>query len=261
MVRLKSPQEIETLAEGGAILARIFDELAVRATVGTATTELDALARQLIEQAQAKASFLGYRTRGHPRFPAALCVSINEAVVHGLPSSRRLQDGDIVGLDLGIVYRGLYLDSARTVAVGSISSEAKQLLEVTRRALRLGIEAAELGKTTGDIGAAIEEYVEGKARLSDGRKFGVVRQLVGHGVGYAVHEEPAVPNFGKRGQGTKLVEGLVIAIEPMVTIGDPTVMTDERDEWTVKTQTGNLAAHEEHTVAITKEGPRILTKR
>lgn len=251
MVRLKTPQEIERLAAGGAILARILDELAGETIAGVTGRVLDARARELITEHGVTAAFLNYAPRGHKPFPAALCVSVNNAVVHGLPSKAEIQEGDIVGLDLGIVYQGLYLDSARTVGVGTISPAAATLLRVTSSALAAGISKARVGNTIGDIGAAIQRRVEG-------RGFSVVRQLVGHGVGYAVHEEPAVPNFGKPGTGLKLQAGLVIAIEPMVTTEDPTVTTG-RDGWTVITQNGHLAAHEEHTVAVTPEGPRILT--
>lgn len=257
MLHSKTPQEIETLAEGGAILAEILAGVAAAVKPGVTSRELDALARALIAQRGARPSFLGYVPKGHQGsltqrgFPAALCVSVNEAVVHGLPTEIPLCPGDVVGLDLGIVYQGLYLDSACTVPVGEVSREAQRLLAVTKRALELGIEAASVGRTTGDIGAAIQRYVEGNG-------FGIVRALVGHGVGYDVHEEPAVPNYGVPGKGEKLVEGLVIAIEPMVVHGNADVITAD-DGWTVKTVGGGLAAHEEHTVAITAQGPRVLT--
>ena len=176
----------------------------------------------------------------------------SHAVVHGLPGDKPLRKGDIVGLDMGIVYKGLYLDSAHTVAVGRVSAKVKRLMDVTREALRLGIEQVKIGNTTGDIGAAVQKYAEGEG-------FEVVRALVGHGVGYAVHEEPKVPNYGIPGQGEKLVEGLVIAIEPMVTVGSAEIVTAD-DGWTIETASGDLAAHEEHTVAVMKEGPRVLTR-
>lgn len=252
MIRIKTPAEIELLATGGKILGDILAELVARAAVGMTGRQLDQLAQQMIAQAGTTPSFLGYASKGHPPFPAALCVSINDAVVHGLPNDIPLKEGNVVGLDLGLIYEGLYLDAARSVAVGKVSDEAGRLLQVTRESLVVGIAQARIGNTTGDIGSTIQQYVES-------RGLAVVRQLVGHGVGYAVHEEPPVPNFGKPGKGPKLVEGLVIAIEPMVTSGDPTVIT-AADDWTVITQNGALAAHEEHTVAITKDGPRILTQ-
>lgn len=251
MVRPKKPKEIETLAKGGQILAELLGELNSHVRPGAVPRELDQIARDLIAARGVTPSFLGYVSGGHRPFPAALCVSVNSAVVHGLPSEEPLREGDLVGLDLGIVYQGLYLDSAHTVPVGDVSAEGRRLLNVTKQALAIGIKTARLGNTTGDMGAAIQEYVEGQG-------YSVVRQLVGHGVGYAVHEEPRVPNFGSPGEGERLVEGLVIAIEPMVVVGNPAVETSE-DGWTVATSSGNLAAHEEHTVAITKEGPRILT--
>lgn len=251
MVRLKSEREITLLREGGAILAEILARLATLVAPGVTPQALDATARDLLRSRQVEPSFLNYAPRGHKPFPAALCVSVNHAVVHGLPTATPLHSGDLVKLDLGLVYHGLYLDSARTVPVGKVSPEADRLMEVTRRCLARGIAAARVGNTIGDIGAAVQACAEQAG-------FGVVRQLVGHGVGHAVHEEPAVPNFGRAGTGAALKTGLVIAIEPMITIGDSDIETAS-DGWTVVTKTGNLAAHEEHTVAVTKTGPRILT--
>lgn len=253
MIRLKTAEEIETLAQGGALLAGILEEVVNAARPGVTSRELDALARELIRKAGATPSFLNYKPDGHTPFPAALCVSVNNAVVHGLPGDVPLAEGDSVGFDLGIIHHGLFLDAARTIGVGSISRDASDLLHVTRDALAAGIAAARVGNTVGDIGAAVQNLVEG-------RGFSVVRQLVGHGVGHAVHEDPPVPNYGKAGKGLKLEEGLVIAIEPMVTVGEAAVETGE-DGWTVETVDGSLAAHEEHTVAILPEGPRILTTR
>lgn len=251
-IKLKSPKEIEILAEGGARLARILDALVAQAVPGATGQALDAMARSLIASGGDKPAFLGYGTPPHRPFPAALCVSVNAGLVHGVPTEAAFSEGDIVKLDLGLVYKGMYLDSARTVAVGKISARAQHLMKTTREALRLGIEAARPGNTIGDIGAAVQRYAEGEG-------LGIVRSLVGHGVGHAVHEEPAVPNFGRAGQGLVLEVGLVIAIEPMVTIGDPAVVT-AADGWTVETASGNLSAHEEHTVAVTAQGPRVLTK-
>lgn len=252
MVRRKSKAEIETLAAGGRLLGELLNRLVAEVKPGVTGKQLDQLAQQWIKEAGAKPSFLGYGSGDGKPFPAALCVSVNDAVVHGLPNDKPLKAGDIVGLDLGIIYKNLYLDAARTVAVGKISDDAEQLLLVTREALRLGIAAAKLGNTIGDIGWAVQEYVEAEG-------YGVVRQLVGHGVGYAVHEEPQVPNFGVAGKGLKLEEGLVIAIEPMVTAGNPLVST-AADGWTVVTKDRSLSAHEEDTVAITASGPRVLTR-
>lgn len=252
MLSLKSKEEIELLAEGGKILGSVLQVLSEKTVVGMTGLELDRLAQKLLREHGVTPSFLGYAGKGHPPFPAALCVSVNDAVVHGMPTDVPFKEGDIVKLDLGLVYKKMYLDSARTVAVGKISHQARRLLDVTHQSLMAGIEVAVVGHTTGHIGQAVQDYVEGQ-------KFCVVRQLVGHGVGHAVHEEPQVPNFGVAGKGTKLVEGLVIAIEPMVTVGDYRVITDS-DGWTVKTADGSLAAHEEDTVAITADGPRVLTR-
>lgn len=251
MIRLKSTEQIARLAAGGAILAEILQQLCREARSGVTPRELDERARELIAAAKAKPSFLDYTPKGGKSFPAALCVSVNQAVVHGLPGDEPLRAGDVVGLDLGIIYEGMYLDSAHTVGIGEVSKQAERLMAVTRESLARGIERAREGGTVGDIGAAIQSYVEK-------RGFSIVRALVGHGVGFAVHEEPRVPNFGKAGHGERLEEGLVIAIEPMVTAGGEAVQT-AADGWTVETNSGALAAHEEHTVAITADGPKILT--
>jgi methionyl aminopeptidase len=251
VIRLKSAEEIERLAEGGKILAFILEQLAQEAKAGVTPQQLDQRSRQLIKEHKVKPAFLNYAPRGQAPFPAALCVSVNHAVVHGLPGDTPFKEGDVAGLDLGIVYQGLYLDSARTVGIGTLSAEALRLLRVTREALELGIVAAQIGNTTGDIGAAVQQHVEGEG-------FGVVRALVGHGVGYDVHEDPQVPNFGTPGQGEPLQEGLVIAVEPMVTIGSAAVVTAS-DGWAIETKGGGLAAHFEHTVAVTAGGPRVLT--
>lgn len=253
-ITIKSAADIEHLAAGGQILAAILDQLEQATRVGVKPRELDQLAQDLISQAGCRPSFLNYAPGNHTPFPAALCVSRNDEVVHGIPTDIPLADGEIVGLDVGLIYQDrYYLDSARTVIVGTASPETAHLLAVTKEALRRGIEAATIGHTVGDIGYAIQSYVEREG-------LGVVQQLVGHGVGFAVHEEPQVPNYGQRGTGLKLQPGWVIAIEPMVTLGDPEVVTAD-DDWTVLTRDGSLAAHQEHTVAVTLDGPRILTKK
>jgi methionyl aminopeptidase len=249
MIQLKTKEEIEKLAEGGQILAQILEKIVQVVKSGVATQELDKLARTLIRQAGGQPAFLGY---GKPSFPAALCVSVNAGVVHGIPGEYKLQEGDVVGLDLGLIYEGLYTDHARTVIVGRGTPEARSLIEVARESLAVGIEAAQVGSCVGDISYSVQQVVE-KAG------FTVVRELTGHGVGYAVHEAPQVPNFGRAGSGEKLKEGLVIAIEPMITVGNPAVVTGG-DGWTVEVASGAVAAHEEHTVAITEAGPRILTQ-
>lgn len=252
MIRLKTPLEIERLATGGALLAAILDQLCGEARAGVTPRQLDARARELTAAAGVRPSFLNYAPKGSRPYPAALCVSVNHAVVHGLPNDVPLAEGDVAGIDLGLVYEGLYLDSARTVGVGRVSQEAQRLMAVTREALQRGMAQARAGQTIGDIGAAVQSYVEANG-------YSVVRALVGHGVGFAVHEDPRVPNFGTPGSGIRLAEGLVIAIEPMVTVGGAEVVTAD-DGWTVQTKGGGLAAHEEHMVAVTKSGPRILTQ-
>jgi methionyl aminopeptidase len=252
MIQLKSAEDIERLAEGGAILAAILDELCARTVPGVTPQELDRLAQERIAAAECTPAFLHYAPKGQPPFPAALCVSVNSTVVHGLPSETPFAEGDLVGLDVGLVYQGrYYLDSARTVGAGQLTEPAIRLLAISHEALSRGIAAAQVGRKTGDVGAAVQSYVESCG-------FNVVRALVGHGVGFAVHEEPQVPNFGRSGEGAELTEGLVIAIEPMVVAGDPAVTT-AADGWGIVTADGSLAAHQEHTVAITAAGPRILT--
>lgn len=252
-MQLKSATDIDHLAQGGRFLAEVLAELVRMVGPGVVPRDLDARAQELIGERECRPAFLNYAPDGHEPFPAALCVSVNEALVHGLPNEHPLEEGDIVGLDLGLIYRNRYfLDAARTVGVGNISAEADQLMQVTREALVRGIAAAQPGGHVGDIGAAIQAHVEHYG-------YGVVRQLVGHGVGFAVHEEPKVPNYGTVGEGMKLKPGLVIAIEPMVTVGDPAVETGA-DGWTVVSADGSLTAQEEHTVAITPDGPRVLTR-
>lgn len=252
MIRLKSPQDIDQLTVGGKILGQILDRLAQECVVGVKPIDLDKLARQLITDTGCVPSFLNYAPPGHQPYPAALCISVNDAVVHGLPNNKELQAGDIVGLDLGLIYQKKYfLDSACTVAVGQITADAQHLISVTKEALARAIDQTVAGNKIGDISYAIQHYVE-----SEGLE--VVKQLVGHGVGFAVHESPQVPNFGRAHTGEKIKPGLVIAIEPMVTIGDPTVETAD-DGWSVKVKTGNLSAHFEHTIAVTEAGPKVLT--
>lgn len=251
MIRLKSAKEIEILAEGGKILALILEELAREAKVGVKSQEIDQLARDLMKKYDVKSSFLGYRAGNHSPYPGVTCISINEGVVHGIPNEKVFKEGDIVGLDCGIIHRGLFLDAARSVGVGNVSAEISELMEVTRQSLAKGIEQAVVGNHIGDISAAIEEAITPSG-------FGIVTDLVGHGVGYAVHEDPRVPNFGEADEGPEIKEGLVIAIEPMVTLGGPDVATGS-DGWTIETVDKSRAAHEEHTVAVTKEGPKVLT--
>lgn len=248
MARIKTLEEIEKLAKAGALLSSILDTLTAKAVVGATGKELNALAEQMMNDAGATPVFLGY---GDPAYPASICVSVNDQVVHGIPSSTLFVDGDIVSIDAGLSLDGLIVDSARTVAVGSVTPECQRLVDVTKKALEIGISKAVIGNTTGDIGAAVQAYVEGEG-------FEVVRKLVGHGVGHELHEDPQVPNFGAAGTGAVLEEGMVIAIEPMVTIGNHDVTTAP-DKWSIIAVSGKPAAHEEHTIAITKNGPKILT--
>lgn len=251
-MKLKSEKEIEILAEGGHLLAEILAKVAAMCQAGVAAADLDAEAEKLILACGAEPSFKNFGIIGQ-EFPASLCVSPNEMLVHGIPRKELVfKEGDLVGLDLGMKYKGLFTDHAVTVGVGKISDAARKLLEVTEECLRLGIIAAQPGNKVGDIGAAVQQYAEGLG-------YAVVRALTGHEVGYAVHEDLRVPNFGEARTGAKLAPGLVIAIEPMINIGTHEVLTAS-DGWGIVTADGSLAAHFEHTVAITKDGPRILTK-
>ncbi|OHA58785.1 MAG: type I methionyl aminopeptidase [Candidatus Vogelbacteria bacterium RIFOXYD1_FULL_44_32] len=253
MIRLKSDADIATLKIGGQRQAKILSQLAVMVKPGLTTVELDDYARELITKNGDTPAFLNYRPRGSRlAYPATLCVSINEEIVHGIPSKRVIKEGDLVTLDLGIVHEGMFTDSAITVGVGQIATEDQKLLNVTKEALRIGIEAALPGRTTGHIGQAIEKYVLGEG-------FGLVRDLSGHGVGFAVHEDPEVPNYGRAGEGEKLVPGLVIAIEPMVVVGseDTKILADG---FTFITADKKNSAHFEHTIVVTEKKPEILTE-
>jgi methionyl aminopeptidase len=247
MISLKTQEEINIIAEGGKILANTLKELAKMTKPGITTLELNRAAEALILSSGGKPAFKGYEG-----FPFALCASVNENIVHGFPSNYVLKDGDILKLDLGVLYKGFNTDSAITVAVGDVSFETKRLINVTKKSLRLGIKKAKIGNTIGDIGNTIQRFVEDQG-------FGVVRDLCGHGIGKTVHEDPKVPNFGKRGSGEKLIEGMVICIEPMVTAGDYNIKPS-KDGYGYATRDGSLAAHFEHTIAITGKGPRILTE-
>ena len=249
MIQLKSPREIEIMAHGGRILGATVELLRREVRPGMSTLQLDEIAESFIRSHPgATPSF-----KGLYGFPGSVCVSINEEIVHGIPSRKRtLNDGDIISIDVGVKYDGYHTDAATTVPVGHrVPDESHRLMGVTQRALAAGIDAAQPGNHVGDIGAAIQAVVEESG-------FSIVRDLVGHGIGVSFHEEPQVPNYGKPRRGTKLVPGLTIAIEPMVNIGDPTTRTMP-DRWTVVTVDGSRSAHFEHTVAVTESGPRILT--
>jgi methionyl aminopeptidase len=246
MIILKSKSEIEKMAVACHIVAEVLEMLVRTVRPGLTTLELDALAEQGIRTRGGAPAFKGYRG-----FPNTLCVSLNEQVVHGIPSKRRLRSGDIIGLDLGAKWEGYYGDAAVTVPIGGIPSATEYLLTTAREALYLGVKEVSPGKHLSDISHAIQRHAET-------RGYSVVRSFVGHGIGTALHEEPQVPNFGPPGRGPRLKAGMVLAIEPMVNIGHADVEILD-DGWTVVTADGQLSAHFEHTVAITDEGPQILT--
>ena len=253
MTILKNIEDINKLREGGKILASILHEVAQKAVAGTKTIELDILAEKRIRKAGGRPSFKNYKTPDDKiPYPASLCVSINEEVVHGFPSERILKNGDVVSLDLGMEYKGFYTDMAITLPVGQANKQAKKLIKTTQEALNLGIEAVKSGAFIGDIGQAIQSCAEGNG-------FNVVRKLVGHGLGRKAHEGPEIPNFGAKGKGEILQEGEVLAIEPMITAGQHSIYLD-KDLWTWKTRDSSLAAHFEHTIIVTKDGAEIITK-
>ena len=247
MTVLKSQDEIKRMADSCRIVAEVLDGIKEHVAVGVTTKELDDYVESFILSKSAKPAFKGYRG-----YPASVCTSVNEEVVHGIPSSRKLKDGDIICLDIGVLFRGFYGDAAITLPVGNISAEAKKLISVTEQSLQAGIEKAIVGNRLFDISSAVQQCVE-----SEG--FSVVRNFVGHGIGRNLHEDPQVPNFGKAGEGAKLVEGMTLAIEPMVNAGGWEVSVLD-DGWTAVTRDRSLSAHFEHTVAITKNGYNVLTK-
>ncbi len=254
MITIKTPEEIKILRDGGKILASILLMVANKAKPGVATSELDEYAESLIKKAGAEASFKNYKTADDKfPFPASLCVSINDEVVHGIPLQERiLKEGDIIGLDLGLKWKNLYTDAAITVPVGKIGPDAEKLLKITKSALEKGIEVIKENVYAGDIGFAIQFYVEKNG-------FNVVKKLVGHGVGYNVHEDPEIPNWGKKKTGIVLKKGMVFALEPMVSMGNGDVVLD-KNNWTWKTKDGFLSAHFEHTIAVVERGAEILTE-
>lgn len=253
MIRIKTESEIALLREGGRSLATILKQLAQAAKPGVTPRELDQLAFKLASELGDKPSFLHYKPFGAKApYPASLCVSINEEVVHGIPDERKFKSGDVVGLDLGLNHGGLFTDMAVTVAIGEAGPAAAKLIATTKEALTVGIKAARPGNTLGDIGAAIEAVAKRNG-------LGIVRDLGGHGVGHKVHEEPIIANYGKKGTGVKLKAGMVLALEPMFTLGTDNVIFLP-DGYTVKTADSSLAAHFEHTIVITARGAEILTK-
>jgi methionyl aminopeptidase len=244
----KSPAEIDRMRAANALVAQVLGELAAMVAPGVSTLDLDAAAEKSVRAAGAEPAFKGYRG-----YPATLCASVNDQVVHGIPNKRPLSSGDIVSLDMGVKLNGFYGDSAVTVAVGQVSDDVKRLLRVTEEALEKGIAQVRIGARISDIGHAIQKHVEANG-------FTVVREFVGHGIGAALHEEPQIANYGEPGRGPRLAEGMTLAIEPMVNMGKPSVKV-LADGWTAVTRDGSLSAHFEHTVAVTNNGPLVMTLR
>jgi len=246
MATITSQQDLASLTASGRLLATTLRAVAKMVVPGIRTKELDAESEKLIRSGGGEPSFLGYQG-----YPATLCVSVNDEVVHGIPGERELRDGDLVTLDLGVIIDGWYTDAAITVPVGKISPEAKKLMDVTKHSLDIAVKAAVVGGRVGDIGAAVQSII-------DPTGYGIVRELCGHGVGRAVHEEPQIPNYGRAGSGPILRAGMVIAIEPMITAKSPLVHTKD-DGWTVATNDSSIAAHYEHTLVVTEKGPLVVT--
>lgn len=250
-IAVKSRRELERMREAGRHTAEILLILREAARPGVSTAELDEIAAKELKQRGLRSPFLGYAPGGLPPYPAVLCASINEEIVHGIPGSRELKEGDILSLDFGVELEGFHGDSAITIAIGQVSEETRRLVETTREALYEGIAQMVPGRRLSDIGHAVQSKAEGAG-------YAVVRQFVGHGIGRQMHEPPQVPNYGRPGRGPRIAPGMVFAIEPMVNVGTERVRMLE-DEWTAVTADGELSAHFEHTVAITEEGPEVLT--
>jgi len=251
VISLKSSREIETMRRANVIVAEVLQELKQRVAPGVTTLELDAIAEEMTLKKKAIPAFKGYNVAGRI-YPRCLCASVNDEIVHGIPTNRALREGDIIGLDYGVIFEGYYGDSAITVGVGRVSEEARRLMEVTERSLYEGIEQLYEGKRLGDFGSVVQHRAEGAG-------YSVVRAFVGHGIGKKLHEEPPVPNYGDPDRGLRLKEGMVLAVEPMVNVGGYEVEI-KQDGWTAVTKDGSLAAHFEHSVAITKNGPYILSQ-
>lgn len=247
MITIKNLDEIKIIAEGGKILAKIIKELENQVKPGVTTKELDKVAQDLVLRYGAKCSFKGYEN-----FPACLCTSLNEEIVHAAPSDRLLKEGDIISLDFGIFYKGFHTDMAVTLPVGKVDPEVLRLIRVTKKALKRGIKKVRPGNTIGDIGNATQRYVESQG-------FNVVRELCGHGIGREIHEDPQILNYGKRHSGPEIKEGMVFCIEPIVTVGD-WKLKKSKDGFGYETADGSLSCHFEHTIAVTKDGYRILTE-
>ena len=246
MISIKTPEEIKVMAEGGKILAKIIKELEKKVKPGITTKELDRVSETLIFKSGGTPSF-----KGHEGFPATLCISINEELVHVVPSQRKLKEGDVLSLDLGMKYQSYHSDMAITLPVGKISPEAQRLIRVTKKALKRGIKKARPGNTFGDIGNTIQRYIESQG-------FNVVRDLCGHGIGRELHEEPKILNYGKRHSGPEIKEGMIFCLEPMVTVGD-WKLKKSKDGHGFETADGSLSCHFEHMMAVTKNGVKVLT--
>lgn len=247
MIKIKTKKEIEIMKEGGRILAKIMNELTTKVKPGITTKELDRACKALILSFEAKPSFEGYGN-----FPASVCTSVNEEIVHAVPSNRKLKEGDILSIDAGIYYKGYHADMALTVPAGEAGAEALRIIRTAKKALKRGIKKARAGNTFGDVGNTIQRYAESQG-------YDVIRDLCGHGIGKDLHEEPDIFNYGKRGKGEKIKEGMVFCIEPMISAGDWRIK-GAQDGFGLKTRDDSLSAHFEHTIAITKTGPKILTK-
>ena len=253
-VTIKRPEEIARMRRAGEILVDVLDALRGELRPGVSTAELDRVADEIIRGAGAVPSFKGYRAGGAPPFPGSICASLNDEVVHGIPSPRRrVREGDIISLDVGCIWEGWHADCARTWAVGAVPGRVQQLIDATRRGMEAGIAAAVPGNRLGDVGAAIEA-------VANQHSYGVVRPFVGHGIGQQMHEDPQVPNYGRPGTGLRIEAGMCFAIEPMFNLGgDDVVLLD--DGWTVVTEDGGISAHFENTIAVGVDGPQILTER
>lgn len=255
MIHLKTPKEIEIMRESGKILATIMNELKNNVKPGISTQELEKLAQELVFKYNSKCSFKGYKSSAVELvdlYPACLCTCVNEEIVHAVPSDRILKEGDILSLDMGVYYQGFHSDMAITIPVGNIKPEAQRLIKVTKKALKRGISNCKIGNTFGDIGNAIQRYVESQG-------FEVVKDLCGHGIGKNIHEEPQILNYGKRKTGPKITEGMVFCLEPMVVTGNPAIRKS-KDGFGYLTLDNSLSAHFEHTVAMTAKGCQVLTK-
>jgi methionyl aminopeptidase len=248
--KVKTKDEIQAMREGGKILAETLLWLKEdKVQAGISTQEIDIYTREFFEKKKVKPVFLGYYG-----FPAVICTSVNDAVIHGVPNPNTIiKEGDIVSLDCGVLHKNMIVDSALSFGIGTITEDARLLLERTQKSLNKAIKAIKEGATTGDIGYAVESYI-------DQFGYGIIRDYAGHGVGHKLHEEPNIPNYGQSGTGTKLVSGLTIAVEPMITLGSEDVFTDADDDWTVYTDDGSLSAHCEHTILVTDKGAEILTQ-